>query len=95
MRRAIGAVVGAKIQLTGAPAMATGSIAPAPELQGAPRPSLTSITVHSRDGEVEVTVALSIDGSVFTGTASGPGAPIHRPTDKLSMQNVCMLASMP
>ena len=55
------------------------SIAPAPELQGAPRPSLTSITVHSRDGEVEVTVALSIDGSVFTGTASGPGAPIHRP----------------
>ena len=55
------------------------SIAPAPELQGAPRPSLTSITVHRRDGEVEVTVALSIDGSVFTGTASGPGAPIHRP----------------
>jgi len=43
------------------------------------RPSLTSITVHSRDGEAEITVALTIDGSVYTGTASGPGAPMHRP----------------
>jgi len=43
------------------------------------RPSLTSITVHTRDGEAEVTVALTIDGRVFTGTATGPGSPTHRP----------------
>ena len=30
-----------------------------------PRPALTSITVHSRDGETEVTVSLAIEGSVF------------------------------
>ena len=44
-----------------------------------PRPALTSITVHTRDGETEVTVALAIGGSVFHGTATGPGAPGHRP----------------
>lgn len=44
-----------------------------------PRPSLTSITVHTRDGEAEVSVALTIDGSVYTGSATGPGSPAHRP----------------
>jgi len=50
--------------------------APAP---GPTRPSLTSITVHTRDGEAEVSVALSIDGSVYTGMALGPVSPPHRP----------------
>ncbi|MFN8168539.1 MAG: hypothetical protein U0S36_07120 [Candidatus Nanopelagicales bacterium] len=43
------------------------------------RPALTSITVKSSDGESEVQVSLAIGGSVFSGHASGPGAPVHRP----------------
>ncbi len=43
------------------------------------RPALTSITVKSSEGESEVQVALAIGGSVFSGHASGPGAPVHRP----------------
>jgi hypothetical protein len=46
------------------------------------RPSLTSITVHTRDGEAEVTVALTIDGRVFTGTATG------RPADPAEVEAV-------
>ena len=45
---------------------------------GAPRPALTSITVKSAEGESEVAVSLAIGGSVFSGHATGPGAPIHR-----------------
>jgi hypothetical protein len=45
---------------------------------GAPRPALTSITVKSSEGESEVAVSLAIGGSVFSGHATGPGAPIHR-----------------
>jgi hypothetical protein len=44
-----------------------------------PRPALTSITVHSRDGETEVTVALAIGGHVYNGRATGPAHPTHRP----------------
>jgi hypothetical protein len=43
------------------------------------RPALTSITVKSSEGESEVQVALAIGGSVFSGHAAGPGAPVHRP----------------
>jgi hypothetical protein len=43
------------------------------------RPALTSITVKSSEGESEVQVALAIGGSVFSGHATGPGAPVHRP----------------
>jgi hypothetical protein len=65
------------VQLDDQPAVA--SVAPVAEAPPPPRPSLTSITVHSRDGEVEITVALTIDGSVYTGSATGPGSPAHRP----------------
>lgn len=44
-----------------------------------PRPALTSITVHSREGETEVSVSLAIGGAVYSGAASGPGSPAHRP----------------
>jgi hypothetical protein len=43
-----------------------------------PRPALTSITVSTSDGESHVTVDLMVGGTVFTGRASGPGAPVHR-----------------
>jgi hypothetical protein len=43
------------------------------------RPSLTAISVGTTGGETEVTVNVTIDGTSFTGVASGPGAPIHRP----------------
>jgi hypothetical protein len=46
---------------------------------GAPRPALTSITVRSAEGESHVQVSLAIETGVFTGEASGPGAPAHRP----------------
>lgn len=44
-----------------------------------PRPALTSISVRTTDGETEVTVNVTIEGTLFTGVATGPGAPIHRP----------------
>lgn len=43
------------------------------------RPALTAITVRTADGETEVTVTLGIGGGAYTGTATGPGLPIHRP----------------
>ena len=42
------------------------------------RPALTSITISTSDGESHVTVDLMVGGTVFTGRASGPGAPVHR-----------------
>ncbi|MEI6374121.1 MAG: hypothetical protein WCP26_10090 [Actinomycetes bacterium] len=66
------------VQLGDEPEVATIGTAAALTPAMAPRPSLTSITVHSRDGEVEISVALTIDGTVFTGTATGPGSPAHR-----------------
>lgn len=73
------------------------AIPSAPAEPVTPRPSLTSITVHSRDGEAEVTVALTIDGSVYTGTASGPGTPLHRPriVAEASMRAVDELLGLP
>ena len=47
--------------------------------QVTPRPALTAISVRTTDGETEVTVKLTIDATVFTGVATGPGAPVHRP----------------
>jgi hypothetical protein len=44
-----------------------------------PRPALTSITVSTSDGESHVRVDLLVDGVTFSGNASGPGAPAHRP----------------
>jgi len=44
-----------------------------------PRPALNSITVSTSDGESHVRVDLLVDGVTFSGTASGPGAPAHRP----------------
>jgi hypothetical protein len=44
-----------------------------------PRPALNSITVSTSDGESHVSVDLMVDGRVFGGRASGPGAPAHRP----------------
>lgn len=55
------------------------SSARAEEEPAVTRPALTSITVKSSDGESEVQVSLAIGGSVFSGHASGPGAPVHRP----------------
>jgi len=51
----------------------------ATELAGHPRPALTSITVSTSEGESHVTVDLIVDGHIFSGKASGPGAPAHRP----------------
>ena len=42
------------------------------------RPALTSITVSTSEGESHVAVDLTVGGTVFTGRASGPGAPVHR-----------------
>jgi hypothetical protein len=47
--------------------------------QALPRPALTSIAVHRAGSDAEVTVQLAISGEVFTGVATGPSAPIHRP----------------
>lgn len=47
--------------------------------QVTPRPALTAISVRTTDGETEVTVKVTIDATEFTGVATGPGAPIHRP----------------
>ena len=44
-----------------------------------PRPALTSITVSTSEGESHITVELIVGGVVFSGRASGPGAPAHRP----------------
>lgn len=49
------------------------------DIAGHPRPALTSITVSTSDGESDVTVDLIVDGEAFSGKASGPGAPAHRP----------------
>jgi hypothetical protein len=43
------------------------------------RPALTAIAVRTADGETEVTVTMGVGGGVYTGTATGPGLPIHRP----------------
>jgi len=44
-----------------------------------PRPALTSITVHTHEGETQITVTLAIGGGIYTGLGTGPGAPAHRP----------------
>ncbi|MEI8057095.1 MAG: hypothetical protein WCI29_06785 [Actinomycetes bacterium] len=43
------------------------------------RPALTSIRVSSANGDSEVEVTLTVEGSVFVGLASGPAALAHRP----------------
>ena len=47
--------------------------------EGTLRPALASIDVRTAGGEAEVTVVLSVAGEDFTGTATGPGLPVHRP----------------
>jgi hypothetical protein len=47
--------------------------------QAVPRPALTSITTHKSDAETVVDVAIAIGREVFSGHATGPNGPAHRP----------------
>ena len=59
----------------GAPAAAS-----EPEREEAvPRPALTSITTTKSEGETVVDVTMAIGREVFTGHATGPSGPAHRP----------------
>lgn len=43
------------------------------------RPALSALDVRTAGGEAEVTVGLSVGQEEFSGTATGPGLPVHRP----------------
>jgi hypothetical protein len=44
-----------------------------------PRPALTSITTTKSDGETVVEVTMAIGREIYSGRASGPSGPAHRP----------------
>lgn len=47
--------------------------------EAVPRPALTSITTTKSEGETVVDVTMAIGREVFTGHATGPSGPAHRP----------------
>ena len=44
-----------------------------------PRPALTSISTTKSEGETLVDVTMAIGREVYTGRATGPSGPVHRP----------------
>ena len=53
--------------------------ADAAEAAELPRPALTSISTTKSDGETVVDVTMAIGREVYTGRATGPSGPAHRP----------------
>ncbi len=43
------------------------------------RPALSSLDVRTAGGEAEITVVLAVGDEEFSGSATGPGLPVHRP----------------
>ncbi|MFN8148598.1 MAG: hypothetical protein U0R76_14185 [Candidatus Nanopelagicales bacterium] len=51
----------------------------AAEAVDVPRPALTSISTTKSEGETLVDVTMTIGREVYTGRATGPSGPVHRP----------------
>ncbi len=43
------------------------------------RPALSALDVRTAGGEAEITVVLAVGEEEFSGSATGPGLPVHRP----------------
>ena len=57
----------------------TAQEAVATEAVEVPRPALTSISTTKSEGETLVDVTMTIGREVYTGRATGPSGPVHRP----------------
>ena len=57
----------------------TAQEAVATEAVEVPRPALTSISTTKSEGETVVDVTMAIGREVYTGRATGPSGPVHRP----------------
>ena len=58
---------------------AQAAVAQAAEAAEVPRPALTSISTTKSEGETLVDVTMAIGREVYTGRATGPSGPVHRP----------------